>query len=215
MALMILMLMLKGIMFKSNQDDQCSLIMVIRSSNERGSESFPQLLSRSFTDQGPSMPLLLKFIIIGIILWFDTIIISHRMMTSYKGWYVAKSWKPINSNCQMPMVFKWWCKLNLITRWARERGKVVPYQLRSTNRKLWQNSMKTFWSRSIKMHPYTTITSILNISRVDLKVLDTNNNRPGPPFQAPHKSPPCPRPCQPSPLSKRWDRGMHSHWGKG
>ena len=60
MALMMLMLMLKGIMFKSNQDDQCSLIMVIRSSNERGSESFPQLLSRSFTDQGPSMPLLLK-----------------------------------------------------------------------------------------------------------------------------------------------------------
>ena len=85
MALMMLMLMLKGIMFKSNQDDQCSLIMVIRSSNERGSESFPQLLSRSFTDQGPSMPLLLKFIIIDIILWFDTIIISYRMMTSYKG----------------------------------------------------------------------------------------------------------------------------------
>ena len=75
MALM--MLMLKGIMFKSNQDDQCSLIMVIRSSNERGSESFPQLLSRSFTDQGPSMPLLLKFIIIDIILSFDTIIISY------------------------------------------------------------------------------------------------------------------------------------------
>ena len=83
MALMMLMLMLKGIMFKSNQDDQCSLIMVIRSSNERGSESFPQLLSRSFTDQGPSMPLLLKFIIIDIKLWFDTIIISHRMMISY------------------------------------------------------------------------------------------------------------------------------------